>query len=114
MKAIAGYGPLKEKCSKSKKNVRKSGRSLFFTESNSPGGLMHEHLKNLNAVEWQDKYAFRIQIIEPVFANISCCKGLNRFSLRGQEKVNEQWLLYCMVHNLSKCLKGYNEGKGYA
>jgi hypothetical protein len=105
--------PLKEKCSKSKKDERKSGRSLFVTENNSPGGLMYEHLKKLNTVEWQDKYAYRIQIIEPVFANISCCKGLNRFSLRGQEKVNGQWLLYCMVHNLSKCLKKYNESKGY-
>jgi hypothetical protein len=109
-----GDCPLKEKCVKSKKKDRKSGRSLFVTESNSPGGLLYEHLKKLNTVEWQDKYACRIQIIEPVFANISCCKGLNRFSLRGQEKVNGQWLLYCMVHNLGKCLKGYNKGKGYA
>jgi transposase len=106
--------PLKEKCSKSKKKGRKSGRSLFVTESNSPGGLIYEHLKKLNTVEWQDKYARRIQIIEPVFADISNCKSLNRFTLRGREKVNGQWLLDCMVHNLGKCLKGYNEGKGYA
>jgi hypothetical protein len=109
-----GACPLKEKCSKSKKKERRSGRSLFVTESNSPGGLMYEHLKKLNTVEWQDKYARRIQIIEPVFADISNCKGLDRFSLRGQEKVNGQRLLYCMVHNLGKCLKGYNKGKGYA
>jgi len=109
-----GVCPLKEKCVKSKKKSRKSGRSLSVTENNSPGGIIHEHLKNLNTVEWQDKYARRMQIIEPVFANISFCKGLNRFSLRGQEKVNGQWLLYCIVHNLGKCLKGYNKGKGYA
>jgi hypothetical protein len=109
-----GSCPLKGKCSKSKKKGRKSGRSLFVTESNSPGGLLYEHLKKLNTVEWQDKYARRIQIIEPVFADISSCKGLDRFSLRGQEKVNGQWLLYCMVHNLGKCLKGYNKGKVYA
>ena len=63
--------------------------------------------EKLQDVHYQDIYAYRIQIIEPVFANIRHCKGLNRFTLRGKEKVNSQWLLYCMVHNLGKCLKAY-------
>lgn len=29
-------------------------------------------------------------------------KGLDRFTLRGRAKVNIQWKLYCMVHNLEK------------
>jgi hypothetical protein len=29
-------------------------------------------------------------------------KGLNRFSLRGKTKVQGQWQLDCMVHNLEK------------
>jgi hypothetical protein len=40
--------------------------------------------------------------VEPVFANITRTLGLNRFTLRGKRKVNGQWLLYCMVHNLLK------------
>ncbi len=28
--------------------------------------------------------------------------GLNRFTLRGKRKVNTQWLLYCLVHNIGK------------
>jgi hypothetical protein len=98
-----------------KQKERQEKRAEFVCHGKQqPGGLIHEHLKKLNTVEWQDKYACRIQVIEPVFANISCCKGLNRFSLRGQGKVNGHRLLYCMVHNLGKCLKGYNKGKGYA
>lgn len=27
---------------------------------------------------------------------------LKRFSLRGKRKVNTQWLLYCLVHNIGK------------
>jgi hypothetical protein len=27
---------------------------------------------------------------------------LDRFTLRGKLKVNAQWLLYCIVHNLTK------------
>jgi hypothetical protein len=37
-----------------------------------------------------------------VFANITSILGLNRFTLRGKRKVNAQWLLYCIVHNIGK------------
>jgi transposase len=47
-------------------------------------------------------YPRRIAIAEPVFANIRTHKRLDRFTLRGKMKVNIQWLLYCMVHNIGK------------
>jgi len=47
-------------------------------------------------------YPRRIAIVEPVFANIRIQKLLNRFTLRGKIKVNIQWLLYCIVHNIEK------------
>ena len=47
-------------------------------------------------------YPQRIAIIEPVFANLRIQKRLDRFTLRGKIKVNIQWLLYCMVHNIEK------------
>jgi len=37
-----------------------------------------------------------------VFANITYCKGITRFTLRGRIKVNIQWKLYCIVHNMGK------------
>jgi len=49
-------------------------------------------------------YPQRLGIIEPVFANIRVHKRLDRFTLRGKAKVNIQWLLYCMVHNMEKIL----------
>ena len=64
--------------------------------------------------EFKALYAYRIQIVEPVFANIRHCKGLDRFTLRGKEKVNGQWLLYCMVHNLGKCLNELNRRRNSA
>lgn len=51
------------------------------------------------------KYASRAAAIEPVFGNIRYCKGMDRFTYRGQEKVNTQWLLYCLVHNIEKIAK---------
>ncbi len=47
-------------------------------------------------------YHRRIASVEPVFANIRTQKGLSRFTLRGKIKVNIQWLLYCIVHNIEK------------
>ena len=47
-------------------------------------------------------YARRLAIVEPVFANIRTAKGMNRFTYRGKDKVNTQWLLYCLVHNFEK------------
>jgi transposase len=47
-------------------------------------------------------YPQRFAVAEPVFANIRTHKRLDRFTLRGKVKVNIQWLLYCMVHNIEK------------
>ena len=81
----------------------------MIIKSNEPGSLCGEMRKKLGTEECQNQYAYGIQIIEPVFANIAYCKGLNRFTLRGKKKVNGQWTLYCIVHNLGKCLGGYTE-----
>ena len=47
-------------------------------------------------------YSKRLGTVEPVFANICNSIGLKQFSLRGKVKVNTQWLMFCMVHNLKK------------
>jgi len=47
-------------------------------------------------------YPQRFAAAEPVFANIRTHKRLDRFTFRGKVKVNIQWLLYCMVHNIEK------------
>ena len=47
-------------------------------------------------------YPQRFAVAEPVFANIRTHTRLDRFTLRGKVKVNIQWLLYCMIHNIEK------------
>ena len=47
-------------------------------------------------------YSRRMGTVEPVFANIVHTLGMNRFTLRGKAKVDTQWKLYCMVHNIGK------------
>ena len=47
-------------------------------------------------------YVMRMGIVEPVFANLRHMLGLDRFALRGKAKVNIQWLLFAVVHNIHK------------
>jgi len=50
----------------------------------------------------REQYGRRFTTVEPVFANIRHNKRLDRFTLRGSAKVDTQWKLYCMVHNIEK------------
>ena len=50
-------------------------------------------------------YSRRLGIVEPVFANVCHALGLNRFSLRGKVKVDIQWKLFTMIHNMKKILR---------
>ncbi len=47
-------------------------------------------------------YGRRFATVEPVLGNLRHNKRLNRFTLRGRQKVDTQWKLYCMVHNIEK------------
>ena len=47
-------------------------------------------------------YGMRLAIGEPPFANIKSAIGLDRFTLRSKPKVDAQWKLFCIVHNLIK------------
>ena len=47
-------------------------------------------------------YGGRLATVEPVFGNLRHNKQLNRFTLRGQKKVDGQWKLFCLVHNIEK------------
>jgi transposase len=46
-------------------------------------------------------YRRRLGTVEPVFANLEG-KGMRRFTLRGRRKVDTQWTLFTMVHNIEK------------
>jgi len=61
-------------------------------------------VEKIETAEGRQIYPQRLAIVEPVFANIRSNKRLDRFTLRGQIKVNIQWLLYCLVHNMEKIL----------
>ena len=50
----------------------------------------------------RELYGGRFATVEPVFGNLRHNKRLNRFTLRGRKKVDGQWKLFCLVHNIEK------------
>lgn len=56
----------------------------------------------LRTAEGQKLYAQRKTIVEPVFGQIKQARGFRRFSFRGLRKINAEWSLVCLTHNLLK------------
>jgi transposase len=73
--------------------------------------LSQQMVDKIETEEGRRIYPHRLAIAEPVFATIRINKRLDRFTLRGKVKVNIQWLMYCLVHNIEKIL---NYGLAYA
>ena len=67
--------------------------------------------RKIDSIKGRLIYNRRLGISEPPFAHIRTMLRLDRFSLRGKRKVNTQWLLYCIVHNLTKV---HRYGEGFA
>ena len=56
--------------------------------------------RKLRSKAGQVIYALRKTIVEPVFGQIKGARCLDRFRLRGLEKVNGEWALMATTHNL--------------
>jgi transposase len=80
-------------------------RQLNVPIGHVAGNLNKEMAQKIDTEEGRNIYHQRIAIVEPVFANIKHMKGLDCFTLRGKIKVNIQWVLYCMVHNICKIMR---------
>ena len=59
-------------------------------------------MARIDSPEGRRRYSERMGTVEPVFGNLRYNKGLDRFTLRSQIKVNTQWNLFCLVHNIEK------------
>ena len=58
--------------------------------------------RKIDSARGRRMIARRFATVEPVFGNLRANKGLRRFTLRGRTKVDAQWKLYCLVHNIEK------------
>jgi hypothetical protein len=61
--------------------------------------------RKLRSKTGQAIYGLRKTIVEPVFGQIKGARGLDRFRLRGLEKVNGEWALMATTHNILKLFR---------
>lgn len=79
------------------------GRQVsFILEAHRPPNHTDWMKQRVDSDRGRAIYSHRMSVVEPVFGNITVNKKLRRFSLRSRNKVNGQWLLYCLVHNIEK------------
>jgi transposase len=92
---------LRAKCMR---HAHTPSRQVYIFYGHLPNELTDAMKQKIDTVEGRAIYSKRLGTVEPVFANIRAQKKLNRFTLRGRTKVNIQWRLYCIVHNIEKIL----------
>lgn len=83
---------------------RTPARQVVFFKSSangSPETLAEKMVRKLDTWFGKAIYKRRLGTVEPVFANLKN-KGLARFTLRGKRKVDTQWKLFSMIHNIEK------------
>ena len=92
---------LKKVCFYRKNTIR---RTLDVPIGAEETNLSKKMLEKVDSPKGRKIYPRRMAIVEPVFANIRAIKRLDRFTLRSKLKVNIQWVLYCMIHNIEKIM----------
>jgi len=91
--------PLRPRCL-SKPNT--SRRYLSVRVDQHKPNLIDEMKAKIDSSQGRQIYARRLAIVEPVFANIRVQKRLDRFTLRTKSKVDVQWRLFALIHNIAK------------
>lgn len=83
-------------------------RQVAFFKQRRPSHadqLLRAMRERIDSVEGRAQYGERFATVEPVFGNLRYNKRLSRFTLRGREKVDGQWQLFCLVHSIEKLAK---------
>lgn len=93
--------PIRSNCMR--RLPKKVGRQVSLLKQQDDNANAIERMKaKIDSHQGRHIYEQRLGIVEPVFGNINTTKRLNRFSHRGRPKVNAQWMMYCLVHNIEK------------
>ena len=101
--------PVRHKCLKFPDRTQVRQVAFFYGQSDhQKHSLTQKMREKIDSALGKLIYDKRVGTVEPVFGNHRN-HGRDRFTLRGQVKVNVQWLLYSIVHNMGK-IHRYGEG----
>ena len=101
-KSVCGPCILRERCLKTPETTETKQMTIFIGRTDQTKDSPIEKMKRkFDTLFGRFIYNKRIAIVEPVFGNLKN-KGMDRFTLRGKKKVNTQWRLFSLVHNIEK------------
>jgi len=92
----------RDKCLRTPAKTKTRQVAFFQGKADGAESFTDKMKARIDSPEGQAKYGRRFATVEPVFGNVRHNKQLNRFTLRSQRKVDAQWKLYCLVHNIEK------------
>lgn len=92
---------LRSRCLKYPDRTEVRQVAFFSGATRKPETFTQAMKRKIDSLAGKAVYSRRIAIVEPVFGHLRNL-GLDRFTLRGKQKVDTQWKLYCIVHNLLK------------
>ena len=112
-KAGCGSCELRAQCMRDPQRTPVRQVAIFAKGQPSAHAATELMKRAIDSARGRRLYSQRIATVEPVFANLRHNKRLDRFTLRGKEKVGTQWRLYCLVHNIEKLARsGYEAKRG--
>lgn len=95
--------PLRAQCLRHPQRTKVRQVAIFTgRHASAQEGATDRMKQRIDSEQGREMIARRFATVEPVFGNLRANKKLNRFTLRGKAKVDAQWKLYCLVHNIEK------------
>ncbi|MBK6413230.1 transposase [Sphingopyxis sp.] len=80
-----------------------TGQAKRPTTGGKVGGPLTQAMRQkLKLGGHRSRYRLRKQLPEPVFGQIKQARGFRQFLLRGLDKVQDEWSLVCIAHNITK------------
>lgn len=94
---------LRKRCLKNpdQKTPRQINVALDITDDQK-AGVIERMKQKIDSARGRHIYSRRLGTVEPVFGHVTVGMGIKRFSLRGREKVDGQWKLMMLLHNVLK------------
>jgi len=101
-KSVCGPCTVRHRCLTTPGQTETKQVTIFIGKAESLKEKPIEKMKRkFDTVMGRFIYNQRIAIVEPVFANLQN-KGMRRFTLRSKPKVDAQWKMFTLVHNIEK------------
>jgi hypothetical protein len=95
--------PLRAQCLRHPQRTKVRQVAIFMGKhAKAPEKAAERMKRKIDTDKGREMIARRFATVEPVFGNLRANKKLDRFTLRGRAKVDAQWKLYCLVHNIEK------------